>query len=122
MSEREIKPALTREEWARKGVNRSWGFVQAEIEYAGTVRPDGEEADDDAVWVIGADESIYFDGDDRHALAALCLHGQPFGFTWEDVDLLQEAAIKGRSVTDGPDPDFWGLADRIEALLPPRKP
>lgn len=40
-------------------------------------------------------------------------------FTHEDVELLREAAIVGRDVTDGPDPDFWNLADRIEALLPP---
>lgn len=52
---------------------------------------------------------------DRHALAALCLHGQPFGFTQEDVDAVLVAA-------DEADMDeLQSVADRIEALLPPRK-
>jgi hypothetical protein len=55
---------------------------------------------------------------DRHALAALALHGQPFGFTHEDVDELREAyeadpLLVGRDVLD--------IADRIAALLPPRE-
>lgn len=50
-----------------------------------------------------------------HETAAICLHGQPFGFTWEDVDLLR------RSATPPHDSDpLDGLAARIAALLPPR--
>ena len=68
---------------------------------------------------------------DRHALAALCLHEQPFGFTREDVEVLRVAAPQhgeGCSATDlWPGPCDCGIeegllnsmADRIEALLPP---
>ena len=56
---------------------------------------------------------------DPHALAALALHGQPFGFTWDDVELL-------RMFGNGdPMPHIRqqcnDLADRIAALLPPRE-
>jgi hypothetical protein len=70
----------------------------------------------------------------RHALAALALHDQPFGFTWEDVDRLREAVndIDFSHITD---PDqrrlmeldtrvmrAWmlDLANRIGDLLAPR--
>jgi hypothetical protein len=39
--------------------------------------------------------------DDRHAVAALCLYQQPFGFTQEDVDALRGVADLGdRKATD----------------------
>ena len=53
------------------------------------------------------DEPIDFTAD-RHGLAALCLYGQPFGFTWDDVAMLEDL--------DRPD-----LASRIAALLPPKR-
>lgn len=82
-------------------------------------------------WKVGA-KKVYLeirqcpieDGDlfiepTHHGLAALLLHGKPFGFTREDVEALREAF-------QGP---FWdgfpgrarmlSLAARIEALLPP---
>ena len=53
----------------------------------------------------------------RHATAAVALHGQPFGFTWEDVDGLRMVAQSheafGSAIED--------VADRIAALLPPRE-
>ena len=61
---------------------------------------------------------------ERHALAALALYGQPFGFTWEDVALLREhAEIAIDDRMSLPDLRRWcvlleTLADRIEALLP----
>lgn len=62
---------------------------------------------------------------DVHALAALCLHGQPFGFTWEDVEFLRaegQACIDGDLISDTTTAAaFTSLADRIEALLPPRE-
>lgn len=60
-----------------------------------------------------------------HALAALCLHGQPFGFTREDVKVLREIH---RYVRDGIEPcdqyddsRILAIASRIEALLPPEE-
>lgn len=60
----------------------------------------------------------------NHQIAAVCLYGEPFGFTRKDVDLLREEARCCR--------DHWNqrlaalffdeLADRIAALLPPETP
>lgn len=55
-----------------------------------------------------------------HALAALALHGQPFGFTWEDVDLLHEIKFRNEAEADELGLLAKSLADRIAALLPPR--
>lgn len=61
-----------------------------------------------------------------HALAALCLHGQSFGFTREgDVKLLQ-GILWHLTATNQLTPEarrhLAHLTDRIEALLPPEKP
>lgn len=59
----------------------------------------------------------------RHALAALCLHDHPFGFTWEDVDELRREAewCRTKSHNLGVAENLEDLADRIAALLPPRE-
>lgn len=64
----------------------------------------------------------------RHGIAAANLHGQPFGFTWEDVDRLWEAVSLADEHMTGPITagESLGarlslLADRIAALLPPRE-
>lgn len=117
----EIKPALTAEEWVAGRFLRHDGSCPSL--HNGDVVVDGCKVD-------GADE--------RHALATLCLHGQPFGFTWDDVDRHREAANRDREIfhvaglSDDPDDDYveseaaqrieWheSMADRIAALLPPR--
>lgn len=61
---------------------------------------------------------------DRAKLAALALHGQPFGFTQADVERLMGLA---RWLQDRAPEDLWfvgsgdirDLANRIAALLPP---
>ena len=68
----------------------------------------------------------------RHALAALCLYGQPFGFTQEDVDALLSNlhdddcgalwALYDHECTCHRSPTIarlQSLAARIAALLPP---
>lgn len=100
----ETQPALTPEEWGRRMA-------------AGEPSP----------LIPGDADRRYLD---RHATAAVCLHGQPFGFTWEDVDLLRGAADYWRP-QDGDAREWDGfaarqqamrdLADRIAALLPPRE-
>lgn len=83
------------------------------------------------------DARYFFYGENRHALAALALHGQPFGFTREDVKMLRIAAdayeedsFYFRELIEDdeelPDEDPWparyrAFADRIESLLPPEK-
>ena len=53
-----------------------------------------------------------------HATAALCLHGKPFGFTWEMLDALRDAVKCARH------PHNYPLAMKavglVEALLAPR--
>lgn len=66
----------------------------------------------------------WFDGSERHALAALCLNGQPFGFTHAMVDAIREVSFMSegnRSMHRNEDNALAELAaDLIEALLPPR--
>ncbi len=58
-----------------------------------------------------------------HALAALALYGQPFGFTLDDLrelDFLIEAIV--REWQEGDESAFLrSIKSRIEALLPPVK-
>lgn len=73
-----IEPALTPEEWAR-GNN-------AHLERM-------EEGRGGLYWYRRAEhepEPLYFPT--RHGSAALNLHGQPFGFTHADVDLIRYAS------------------------------
>lgn len=62
---------------------------------------------------------------ERHQVAALALHGQPFGFTWEDVDDLTDIAnaikSEGSEWTDGYHERVRSLAQRIADLLPQRQ-
>lgn len=62
----------------------------------------------------------------REMLAAFALHGQPSGFTWDDVELLRGAVRDEWTMSNGEVVGPWGvelnlLADRIAALLPPRE-
>lgn len=57
----------------------------------------------------------------NHQVAAVALHGQPFGFTREDVNRLRQMGwALGEGDYQGiPIAWFGKLADRIAALLPP---
>jgi len=131
MSEK-IKPALTPAEWASQQIRRRG----EEVSYVkiGVPRPcvvEGYTRDDEDFDCGDVDLAW---PETRHAVAAVCLHGQPFGFTRDDVGLMLLARDAGRIVTDEPGgvPRYAGrpltfgehnrlrdLADRIEALLPP---
>lgn len=99
MNETGIQPALSAEEWA--------SFIEhgARVQ-VGIGNPTGRMY------------SPMF-----HGCAAVALQGQPFGFTHADVDLLRSFA---RASIAGEVPHAAAaarsLADRIEALLPPRQP
>lgn len=90
-----IKPALTADQWAGKGI-----AIDGEPGWHNT---HGEES---------------VPSGDRHAVAALCLYGQPFGLTREDVKTLRTFRRQMLATSEE-----WArvkdLADRIEALLPP---
>ena len=101
----EIRPALSADEWERgayDGVDVS--ARQRTASLTGRPRLDIEVRSSP----IGSD--VLGDPRDLLALAALALYGQPFGFTWEDVDLLRQPYI-----------NMPNLAARIAALLPPRE-
>lgn len=109
----EIKPALTPEEWANPA-GRIDGWIDLD---AGRID----------VMLGGPASPTRDTGRDRHALAAVLLDGQPFGFTWEDVDTLRDIAINDvpelneEGSAFNPEPELASIADRIAALLPPRE-
>jgi hypothetical protein len=97
----DVLPALTAEEWERiaSGVTRV-SISAGDVLFQGrriTGRP--------SVPAIRVDADT-----EPHALAALALYGQPFGFHIKDVDFLR--SLRHIEADD--------LASRIEALLPPR--
>lgn len=112
----EINPALTPEEW---GAVRAWPGVQRRGEHT-FLQLLGEE-----VYYEREGAAISFE-EDRHALAALALHGKPFGFEPAHVSALRGVARSHYEMEDGGF-FFMGrllneIADRIAALLPPEEP
>lgn len=127
-----IPPALTAEEWTAERVTE--GYPRREdVAQCSAV---GFWVDRDRDLVFGI-EYEGLDRDDvvarRHALAALCLYEQSFGFTQEDVELLRKAwhaddcgalyTLYDHDCQCAVQPahaQFRALADRIAALLPPK--
>jgi hypothetical protein len=105
----EIQPALTPEQWRKQeATDRTW-FI---------------EHDGVALWEDGSVTVEEHGPIARHGTAALCLYGQPFGFTQEDVEMLQAvhdtrvAQARAIGVAYG-HPQWLRLIERIAALLPP---
>lgn len=114
-----IEPAMTAEEWAKLSAFRMPNVLHVR---------DGEWVNNGHGWIDVAemaDEpgdrgcSAMVSPEARHALAALALHDQSFGFTWADVDAIHDvfAATAGAGFDQS---QLVSLADRIAALLPPR--
>jgi len=101
-----VEPALTPAEWRSR-------HTQGRNRFEAWISYDGREV------VLHQGHPGAQTPADRHALAALCLHGQDFGFTWEDVDRVRDVA----RIMDTPEMIDWAhsVADRIAALLPPRE-
>jgi hypothetical protein len=116
------KPALTPAEWAGRCAQLTGSDDECTVALSG-----GD------LWIHdGPRDAVLGESSSLHALAALALDGQHFGFTWADVDVLlaeaerlhrverhlntptaeARAAVPGRRLRD--------LAERIAALLPPR--
>ena len=117
--------ALTREEWA-SGLWLRHDGVCPEIRKLQDTRDTQVVLDGQPVTSLA----------ERHAIAAMCLHEQPYGFTWADVDQIRGYAkaqaagsetvreAGGSEMADRMLADserLNSLADRIEALLPPRE-
>lgn len=107
------RPALTPEQWENPADSLD-GYVDLERGIV-DVRLGGEAGARDAA-------------QERKALVALLLRGQPFGSGWDDADerrrIIRDADLSQRfGEDDCPVVDTDAprrLADRIEALLPPR--
>ena len=127
-----MKPALSAEEWRSRFLVRKDKGVGDDGRFS-----DGSLATRE--WHISSDgHQIFIGGKDEdgpwpvtnttvptahHALAALCLHDQPFGFRREDVSGLRFLSESREGSAAGDLIVFQlalaRLADRIEALLPP---
>jgi hypothetical protein len=106
-----VKPALTPEQWANSYTDEEGVCVDGRLWFAHG----------------GPAESL-------HAIGAVCFYGKPFGFTWEMVALLHEAAdavavCRSAYLTTGaPKHGEEGraavtdIANLIESLLPPEAP
>jgi hypothetical protein len=103
-----VRPALTPEQWAAQ----LWESGSEDPIQSG---PEGVFVGD-CVSVGGVETPAA-----RHAIAALALHGESFGFTWADVDLLRTLADNHADRLEGYGVPHRDLADRIAALLPPRE-
>lgn len=109
MSE-DVKPALTAAEWAEL---LDW---QPEIGPPGGDAPYANAVEMYAYW---ASREIQYD---RHATAALCLYGQPEGFTRRELEMLNIALSEmGADDTEWYE-DVRRVASKITALLPPETP
>lgn len=123
-----MKPALTAEEWDS-------GYESKDLTVS--LRSNNRLGVSAHSYPLGG---TLGDPRDIHALAALCLHGQPFGFTREDVvrhrnvaeSIRMSLELQGPAATwDFPREEIdskarhaaWhdSMADRIEALLPPEE-
>lgn len=135
---RGVKPAMTAEEWARakdesplfldglevhQGGRDGRGYAQGWCPHCGETVTIPEHTMYDPPKCCGIEwewpgESVSVAQTD-HATAALALHGQDFGFSWDDVDAVREA-VEGAEGSGYDDRRLVHLADRIAALLPPR--
>lgn len=123
-----IKPALTPEQWAQapkvylrepRHVVRGPGRGGLPSHGMSDEGFGVELANDGSMWVWDDSNGASVDADRRHGLAALALHGQVFGFTRDDVEDLRWIATEFVVPGTGASVRLQGMADRIEALLPP---
>lgn len=105
MTPKTVGPAFSPEQWPYARFEDTTGGY--ELSYA--------EYDRELEMVV--DHSVPLD---RHKLAALCLFGQPFGFTQEEAEFLAAwADDPGDDVTPFGHALFQSLAEKVKALLPP---
>jgi hypothetical protein len=107
------RPAMTPEEWEREEVSRTESGGVSQIEFHAYLDP-GLTVSNDNPEMVNVPFKV------QHAVAAMALHRQPFGFTRYDVQMLREIATH-RDVQDQSDwlEALTSIADRIQALLPP---
>lgn len=119
-----VRAALTREEWAQQlappdGVY--WSDQIAALGRAEDAVGVGLLASDGALLVTydSAVCAVCVPQTERHALAALALHGQLFGPTWTMVDVLREVSLY-RMLTPSEREGLASVIAFVQALLSPR--
>lgn len=125
-----ITPALTAAEWAESEIESHYGHARTslEVDHKGRIFA-YSEGPGERYSVVTLNEAV--DAEKvLHKVAALCLYGQRFGFTAEDVEFLRHmaaywakhggfgASANGVCYMDA-DERSADLAARIAALLPP---
>jgi hypothetical protein len=99
-------PALSPDEWIQYGDD-----LQIMADWAADKRP------------FGPHRRYTFE-EKRHAVAAIALHNQPFGFTHDDETLLEEVLRFYENRAFVGDAEIVGrlrrLRQRISAMLPPK--
>ena len=113
MTDDTIPPAMTRKQWADPVVRLAHNPLDQTDEIQASTNPRGADMEIDG-WSIGDTA--------RHALAALCLHGQPFGFTRDDADALVRAIgalgyLQGETYLTAY--NLRTVLRKVRALLPP---
>jgi len=114
MSAETVRPALTAQEWKKREFSRVGEIGEAARAYFLDERGLSLEYGDGIDAWVGVNENAL------HPLAAFCLHGQPFGFTREDVWHLR-ALLAVNALDDTARTRTRDLANRIAALLPPEE-
>lgn len=110
--ETRVHPALSAKEWA--------GGLAGPFQ----LDPETREISE---YTGGPDGSFRVDAKDRHEMAALLLHGQPFGFTWAMHDAIRDMLAEHEGDSFHPLPDDERALVRaalanMAALLSPRSP
>ncbi|HXE83415.1 MAG TPA: hypothetical protein VN513_08795 [Gemmatimonadales bacterium] len=113
MSDETVRPALTAEEWERLACEAPNERVALWTDESNAPILVIRHRTEDGATMVGSRQ--------LHQAAALALHGQPFGFTRDDVRLLRGVAgdyeVPGGYLQGGR--ELLDIADRIAALLPP---
>lgn len=129
---REISPALSGEQWRDLDYRQSASAIDGWSKQKAERRPSDDATEyvaqmgityDDCVTLMSrAHDRVSVPPPARHALAALTLHGQPFGVTADDVSALQLAAGELASSSPETGARLRDLAVRLAALIPPAAP
>lgn len=111
MTQPEIQPAMTAEEWKSQRID----FPELAAT-GGKGRPITIRFN--SVGLLVSRDCVV-PPSKQPALAALCLYQQPFGFSRADIDLLTRLCISARDLSRDEFVAADHLAARIAALLPP---
>ena len=89
-----IEPALSAEQWAAKRIDCPNGAtveISTNEQRAGALLGSCENC---VTWLHGIEAR-----GERHGIAALALHGQPFGFTADEAEIMERLAEYGEIAT-----------------------